>query len=98
MIVEITKSEGPKTYDVPAFAQTMTVMDILDYIYHNLDHSLAYFRHSSCKQAVCGRCTLMLNDKPALACAKHVDPLSAKIKISPLKGKTPVRDLVVEEL
>ena len=96
MNVEINKSEGPKTYDIPVFAQTMTVMDILDYIYHNLDHSLAYFRHSSCKQAICGRCTVMLDNTPVLACAKQVDPLSTHIKISPLKGKKVVHDLVVQ--
>ena len=96
MIVEILKNEGPKTYTVPAFAQTMTVMDILDYIYHNLDHTLAYYRHSSCSQAICGRCTVMLDNKPVLACAKQVDPLSSRIKIAPLKEKKRIRDLIVE--
>ena len=96
MIVEILKNEEPKTYEVPAFAETMTVMDILDYIYRNQDHSLAYYRHSSCNQAICGRCTVMLDNKPVLACAKLVDPSSAQIRISPLKEKKVIRDLVVE--
>ena len=41
MKVEIEKSSGLAVYEVPPFARTMTVMDILDYIYTHLDHTLA---------------------------------------------------------
>lgn len=95
MIVEILKSDGKKAYDVPAFAESMTVMSILDYIYSNLDHSLAYYRHSSCCQAICGRCTVCLDGKTVLACAKEVSPKAEKITLSPAPGEV-VRDLVIK--
>jgi len=94
MRVEIERSGGLAVYEVPAFARTMTIMDILDYIYANLDHSLAYFRHSSCNQAICGRCSVKLDGVQTLACAKEVDPSAECIRLSPANGKV-LRDLVV---
>lgn len=94
MKVEIEKSSGLAVYEVPPFARTMTVMDILDYIYTHLDHTLAYYRHSSCCQAICGRCVCKLNGSQVLACAKQVAPQTEVIHLSPADGKR-VRDLVV---
>ena len=94
MKVEIQKSNGLHSYEVPVFSDTMTVMDVLDYIYHNLDHTLAYYRHSSCNLAVCGRCLVNMNGSPVLACAKVVDTAAEGIRLSPAPGKV-VRDLVV---
>lgn len=94
MKVEIVKSDSTQTYEVPVLSETMTVMDILDYIYHNLDHTLAYYRHSSCNQAICGRCLVKMNGENVLACAKRVDPAAKSIKLSPAPGKV-IRDLVV---
>lgn len=95
MKVTIQRSTGPQTYEVPPFAETMTVMTILDYIYQNLDHSLAYYRHSSCCQAACGRCLVKLNGVPVLACAKEVLPDTQEITLAPAGDKV-VRDLVIE--
>ena len=94
MIVEIEKTDGTVSYDVPVFADSLTVMSILDYIYANLDHSLAYYRHSSCCQAVCGRCLVNLDGQPVLACAKEIDVKCQKIHLSPAPGEV-IRDLVV---
>lgn len=43
MKVNVQKSDGVPSYVVPAFSGTMTVMNILDYIYKNPDHTLAYY-------------------------------------------------------
>ncbi len=94
MRVEIVRSNGTGVYEVPLLSETMTVMDVLDYIYHNLDHTLAYYRHSSCNQAICGRCLVVMNGVPVLACAKQVGDKTDVIKLSPAPGKV-VRDLVV---
>jgi succinate dehydrogenase/fumarate reductase-like Fe-S protein len=95
MKVEIVRSNGIQTYEVPVLSETMTVMDILDYIYHNLDHTLAYYRHSSCNQAICGRCLVKMDGKPVLACAKRVDTTAESIRLSPASDKV-VRDLVID--
>lgn len=93
MKVEIERSGGLSTYEVPV-VPGMKVMDVLDYIYANLDHTLSYYRHSSCCQAICGRCACKLNSRPILACAKEVDPSAETIRLSPADG-TLIQDLVV---
>lgn len=93
MRVEIERSTGLAVYEVPVIPG-MKVMDVLDYIYANLDHELAYYRHSSCCQAICGRCSCKLNGRTVLACAKEIDISAEKIHLSPADGKV-VRDLVV---
>jgi len=96
MKVEILRSNEVQTYEVPMLFETMTVMDILDYIYNNLDHSLAYFKHSSCNQAICGRCLVKLDGKPVLACAKIVDSDAEIIKLSPASSNV-IKDLVISK-
>lgn len=94
MLVEIIRSGGAQTYEVPSSDKPVTVMDVLDYIYLKLDHTLAYYRHSSCNQGVCGRCGVKLNGKTVLACGAIVEPGTEKICLSPAHGNV-VRDLVV---
>lgn len=80
-------------YDVPVQAGT-TVMDILDYIYDNLDSSLAYYRHSRCNQGICGRCAVKVDGKTVLACTAVVDYEKNNITLDPA-GNNIIRDLVV---
>ena len=93
MRVEIKRNKDISVYEVPV-VQGMKVMDVLDYIYANLDHTLAYYRHSSCCQAICGRCACRLNGRTLLACAEIVDIDAEKMFLEPGEG-TLVRDLVV---
>lgn len=94
MRILISRSHnGYEEYDVPVRAGA-TVMDILDYIYENLDSSLAYYRHSRCNQGICGRCAVKLDGKTVLACTAVVNPALESVTLSPA-GKTVVRDLVV---
>lgn len=93
MKVEIETSTGLSVYEVPV-RPGMKVMDVLDYIYANLDHELAYYRHSSCCQAICGRCACRLNGRTILACAKEVDHGAKAMRLGPAEGRV-VRDLVV---
>jgi succinate dehydrogenase / fumarate reductase, iron-sulfur subunit len=82
-------------YDVPTVAaQRWTVMDILDYISLNLDSSLAYFRHSSCNQGSCARCSLKVNGKPVLACV--LVPEDDEITLEPATNQI-VRDLIIKQ-
>ena len=93
MRVEIKRNKDISVYEVPV-VQGLKVMDVLDYIYANLDHTLAYYRHSSCCQAICGRCACRLNGRTILACAEIVDIDAEKMFLEPGEG-TLVRDLVV---
>ena len=79
-----------QTYEVP-LTEGMTVLDVLDYIYENIDCSLAYFDHAACRHGMCGGCTLLINGKPSLACQT---PVYEDIVIEPLSNFEIVRDLV----
>lgn len=79
-----------QSYEVP-LEIGMGVLDVLNYIYENLDGSLAYFNHASCRQGVCTRCRLKLNEKTVLSCQTEV---TGDITITPAHGEV-VRDLVV---
>jgi succinate dehydrogenase/fumarate reductase-like Fe-S protein len=94
MKVRIQKSGGLASYDLPDFPAEVTIMEVLDYIYNNIDRSLAYYRHSACCQGICMRCSVKLDGRNVLACAETV-PGNGDFLLEPRKGKV-VRDLVVE--
>ena len=81
-----------KNYDVP-FVEKMSVTNVLEYIYENLDHSLAFF--VSCNRGNCGRCVVRMNGKNCLACVTEV---KKDFKVEPAKGKRVIRDLRVENI
>jgi succinate dehydrogenase/fumarate reductase-like Fe-S protein len=54
-------------YEIPA-QEGMSVMQALDYIYENLDDTLAYYDHAACAQGICGRCSVSINGKTTLLC------------------------------
>jgi succinate dehydrogenase/fumarate reductase iron-sulfur protein len=78
------------TYEVPLNSR-MSVLDILDYIYENLDGSLAYYNHSACHSGICGRCMLIVNGKASLACQTMV---TTNITVEPPQKFKIIRDLV----
>ena len=81
-----------KKYRVP-IEFGMSVTNVLDYIYDNIDSSIAYY--ANCHESVCGRCALLVNGKRKLACAELV---TSNTTLEPLPNKKVVRDLVVEGL
>ena len=90
----VDSSQHYQTYEVP-LTPRMTVMDALDYIYENLDPSLAYHSHTSCHRRICARCNVKIDNKAGLSCHTEV---SGDMTIEPLPGFKIVRDLVVEQL
>jgi fumarate reductase iron-sulfur subunit len=80
-----------RTYQVP-LEEGMSAMSALDYIYQNLDSTVAYYDHAGCDLGICARCTGVINGKPGLFCQTVIkedvtlDPTS-KIKV--------IKDLVV---
>ncbi|MFH1135334.1 MAG: L-2-amino-thiazoline-4-carboxylic acid hydrolase [Pseudomonadota bacterium] len=81
-----------QTYSVPA-GKGQSVMDVLDYIYQNLDGSLAYYDHAGCSLGICGKCTGRINGKPGLFCQTPVE--GGELLLEPLKKDQVLRDLVI---
>mgnify|MGYP000630865479 CR=1 FL=1 len=79
-----------KEYEVP-LSEGLTVLMALNYIYENIDSSLAYYY--SCRTGKCGGCTVMVNGKAVLACVTLVE---GDITIEPLPGFKVIKDLVVD--
>lgn len=79
-----------QTYEVPV-VEGSSVLDVLDYIYENLDPSLAYYDHAACHQGVCRRCTLLVDGKASLMCQTLV---ADDITLEPPAKFEVVRDLV----
>ena len=80
------------TYEVPHDDEYMTLLQALVYIHEN-EEPLAF--DFSCRGRMCGRCAMMLDGKPVLAC---VEPLSdGSHTVEPLEGVPVVKDLIVDK-
>ena len=79
-----------QSYDVP-FIQGMSAMDALDYIYQNLDGTLAYYDHAGCSLGICARCTGRINGKAGLFCQT---PIEEDVCLEPTSTDRVIRDLV----
>jgi succinate dehydrogenase/fumarate reductase iron-sulfur protein len=80
-------------YKVP-IEEGMSVLDVLDYIYENLDGTISYFSHAACRYGVCANCTLRINGKVTLACQTKVD---SDIIIETPKHLKIIKDLIYEK-
>jgi succinate dehydrogenase/fumarate reductase iron-sulfur protein len=69
----------------------MRVTDVLNYIYQNIDSSLA-FRYS-CRAGLCGVCILKVNGKACLSCHKIAEK---EMTIEPPVRYAVIKDLVVD--
>ena len=87
---EVDSAPHAQNYEVPLSAG-MSVLNVLNHIYENLDPSLGYY--ASCDRGVCGRCTMTVNGHSALACTKLVE---GDVVIGPLRGRPLIRDLLVD--
>lgn len=87
---EIEKESGFASYNVPITAG-MSVLDVLDYIYSNLDSSLSYY--SSCHRGYDACCLVVVNGKTTRACTT---PATDDLTIEPMRNRKVLKDLVVE--
>jgi len=79
-----------ETYEVP-ITPGMSVLDVLDYIYANIDSSLSYYY--SCHRGYNACCMLVVNGKIIRPCTTLA---TEDMTIEPLKGRKIIKDLVVE--
>jgi len=70
---------------------TLSILDGLEYIYQNLDPSLAFFHHAACLQAACAKCMVKVYGKNVLACKQKL--LEGQTQVEPY-GKTVIKDLI----
>jgi fumarate reductase iron-sulfur subunit len=82
-----------QTYTVP-FSEKMNVLQALEFVYENLDDTLA-FRRYCCGLQYCNSCLLVINGTPAHACLTLLAS-GTEIEIAPLTGKRVLRDLITE--
>jgi len=100
-----------KTYEVPKLShdeaqakvsimgehRAQTILDVLEYIYQNLDHTLSYY--ATCRRGECRACGVLVNGKAILSClAKASVRVDAKgeMTIEPLPNIQVVKDLIVK--
>ena len=71
----------------------LSILDGLEFIYQNLDPTLAFFHHAACRQAVCAKCMVKANGKSVLACKQKL--LEGRIRVDPF-GKEVIKDLITK--
>lgn len=86
--------ENPRidTYEVDMNACGPMVLDILIRIKNVIDPTLTFRR--SCREGICGSCSMNINGTNTLACTAAADEFKGDIKIYPLPHMSVVKDLV----
>ena len=83
------------TYDVDVDACGPMVLDVLIHIKNTMDSTLAFRR--SCREGVCGSCSMNIGGRNTLACTHGWAEEPAKeVAISPLPHLDVVKDLVAD--
>src|SRR6187455_277548 len=80
------------TYEVDMDACGPMVLDALIKIKNEVDSTLTFRR--SCREGICGSCSMNINGLNTLACTKGMDDSSGPVKIYPLPHMPVVKDLV----
>ena len=68
------------------------VLDALIKIKNEVDPTLTFRR--SCREGICGSCSMNMNGKNGLACTTAMEDLKGEIRITPLPHMDVVKDLV----
>ncbi len=80
------------TYEVDMAACGPMVLDVLIRIKNTIDSTLTFRR--SCREGICGSCSMNINGVNTLACTTAADESKGDIKIYPLPHMSVVKDLV----
>jgi succinate dehydrogenase iron-sulfur subunit len=68
------------------------ILDAIIWIKNKIDATLTFRR--SCREGVCGSCSMNVDGLNALACTRAIDEVAAPVKIYPLPHQPVVKDLV----
>jgi succinate dehydrogenase / fumarate reductase, iron-sulfur subunit len=80
------------TYSVDRDHCGPMVLDALIWIKNHIDPTLTFRR--SCREGICGSCSMNIDGANTLACTKAMDDIKGDIKIYPLPHMPVVKDLV----
>src|SRR5688572_33332245 len=80
------------TYEVDMATCGPMVLDALIKIKNEIDPTLTFRR--SCREGICGSCSMNIDGANTLACTKAMDGIKGDIKIYPLPHMPVVKDLV----
>ena len=88
------KNENPKidTFYVEKNKSTQMVLDALIAIKDDIDASLTF--RKSCREGICGSCSMNINGVNTLACTKCLDDIPGDVNIYPLPHMLVIKDLV----
>ena len=79
-------------YDVDLSNTGPMVLDALIKIKNDIDPTITFRR--SCREGVCGSCSMNIDGTNTLACTKYVDDVKGDVKIYPLPHMPVIKDLV----
>ena len=86
--------ENPRfdLYDLDLDACGPMVLDALIKIKNEIDPTLTFRR--SCREGICGSCSMNIDGTNTLACTQPIDELKGDVRITPLPHMEVVKDLV----
>jgi succinate dehydrogenase / fumarate reductase iron-sulfur subunit len=86
--------ENPRldTYELDLKKCGPMVLDALIKIKNEIDPTLTFRR--SCREGICGSCSMNIDGTNTLACTKSIDDICGDIKIYPLPHMEVIKDLV----
>ncbi len=89
-----TSGENPKldSYQVDMDNCGPMVLDALITIKSEIDPTLTFRR--SCREGICGSCSMNIDGTNTLACLKSIDAVKGPVKIYPLPHMPVIKDLV----
>jgi succinate dehydrogenase / fumarate reductase iron-sulfur subunit len=89
-----TSGENPKldSYQVDLDNCGPMVLDALITIKSEIDPTLTFRR--SCREGICGSCSMNIDGTNTLACLKSIDAVKGPVKVYPLPHLSVVKDLV----
>jgi len=80
------------TFEIDLDACGPMVLDALIKIKNEIDPTLTFRR--SCREGICGSCSMNLNGANGLACTTAIEDLKGDIRITPLPHMEVIKDLV----
>tara|TARA_B100001123_G_C14948517_1_gene882715 strand:- start:8 stop:784 length:777 start_codon:yes stop_codon:yes gene_type:complete len=82
------------TFEIDLSKCGQMVLDALILIKDEIDSSLTF--RKSCREGVCGSCSMNIDGRNTLACQKNIKDIKGDINIFPLTHLPVVKDLVVD--
>jgi succinate dehydrogenase / fumarate reductase iron-sulfur subunit len=71
------------------------VLDALIKIKNEIDPTLTFRR--SCREGVCGSCSMSINGRNWLACIQPLADISGDVRVYPLNHQSVIKDLVIDQ-